>query len=401
MKSDAPSLRFEKFIKAPVKDAYRAFTKQAAVCEWLCNVACIDLKSQTRLYLWWDTGYYACGEFIKVVPEKELIFSWLGREDPGKTRVRVIFKSVDSGTQVVIEHRGMKDTPKWAPSFEKIKHGWELALNNLVCILETGQDLRIVNRPMIGINVGEFSPEIASKIGVPVDQGTLVEGTIEGMGAQKAGLQNNDVLVEVDGKPVSGYHSLTSILLPKKAGDSVNISFFRGHEKLSASMELSLRPVPEIPATADDLAQALTQIYDHGDQALESALAGVTEDEASFKMSPGDWSAKEVLAHLIHTERDWQFGIQKWIAGEDAGYVANLDSRVRATVAAYPNIFDLVLELKRAEAETVAMLRNLPEDFTAQKDSYWLMAYQQLQFKSHIFEHADQIKAAVAAARSK
>ncbi len=82
MKSDAPSLRFEKFIKAPVKDVYRVFTKQSGITEWLCNMATIGVKGQTNLYLWWDSGYYVCGEFIKVVPEKELIFSWLGREDP-------------------------------------------------------------------------------------------------------------------------------------------------------------------------------------------------------------------------------------------------------------------------------------------------------------------------------
>ncbi len=401
MKSDAPSLRFEKFIKAPVKEAYRLFTKQAGICEWLCNMASIDIKSQTRLYLWWDSGYYACGEFIKVVPEKELIFSWLGREDPGKTRVRVTFKPVDSGTQLVVEHRGMKDTPKWASSFEKIKHGWELALNNLVCILETGQDLRIVNKPMIGINIGEFSPEIAQKIGVPVDQGVLVEATIEGMGAQQGGLQKNDVLVEADGKPLSGHHSLTPILLAKKAGDKVNLRFYRGPKKLTANLVLSFRPVPDLPATYVELAQACTQIYEQGDQALASALEGVTEEEASFKTSPDDWSAKEVLAHLIHTERDWQFGIQKWIVGEVLIDGTNLDSRVRATIAAYPTIPDLLLELKRAETETVAMLRNLPEDFTAQKDSYWLLAYQQVQFKGHIDEHVDQIKAVVTAARSR
>ncbi len=401
MKSDAPSLRFEKFIKASTKDVYRVFTTQSGIIEWLCNLAVIDMKNQTRLYLWWDSGYYVCGEFLRVVPEKELVFSWLGREDPGKTRVRVTLKAVDSGTHVVIEHRGMKDTPKWASSFEKIKHGWELALNNLVCILETGQDLRIVNRPMIGINVGEFSPEIAEKIGVPVTEGVLVEGTINGMGAQKSGLQKNDVLIEVDGEHPSGFNSLTPILLSKKAGDKVNVTFYRGSEKLTATLELSLHPAPEIPATPAELAQVTSQIYEEGDLAMESALDGVSDEEASFKITPGDWSAKEVLAHLIHNERDWQYSIQRWIIGRDSEYAQNLDSRNRATVAAYPTVPDLLLELKRAEFETVAMIRNLPEDFCAQKDSFWLMAYQQLQFKGHTFEHVDQVKAAVAAARTK
>ncbi len=401
MKSDAPSLRFEKQIKVPVKDVYRVFTKQSALAEWLCNVASVDVAAQTRLYLWWDTGYYVCGEFIKVVPEKELIFSWLGREDPGKTRVRVTFKAVDSETHLVVEHRGMKGSPNWAETVQRMRHGWEMALNNLVCILENGQDLRIVNKPMIGINIGEYSPEIAYKLGVPTMQGVLIEGAIDGMGAQKSGLQTNDVLVEVDGKSLLGYHSLTPILLQKKAGDTVEITYYRGPQKLTATLELSIRPLNEIPATPVELIQIVVQIYEQGDRALAMALEGVTEDEASFKMSPKDWSVKEVLAHLIHTERDWQFSVQRWIISEETGYSPNLENRVRATVAAYPTIHDLLLELTRAEAETVEMLRNLPEEFLAQKDSFWVLAYQQVQFKGHNAEHVDQINAAVVAARAR
>ncbi len=401
MKSDTPSLRFEKMIKAPVKDVYRVFTKQSAITEWLCNVASIDVTSLTRLYLWWDTGYYACGEFIKVVPEKELIFSWLGRDDPGKTRVRVTLKAVDSATHLVVEHRGVRDTPKWAASLQKIRRGWELALDNLVCILENGQDLRIVNKPMIGINIADFSPEIAQKIGVPVDRGVLLEGAIEGMGAQRSGMQKNDLMVEVDGKPLTGYHSLTPILLSKKAGDKVDVTYYRGAKKLTATLELSTRPTPEIPTTPAELSQVVTMIYEQGDQALESVLEGVSEQEATFKVAPGEWNVKEVLAHLIHTERDWQYAIDKWIVGEDSGFAPNLDARIRATVAAFPTIPDLMQELRRSESETIELLRNLPDEFVAQKDSYWVLAYNQVQFKGHTAEHVAQINAAVSAARAR
>ncbi len=401
MKSDTPSLRFEKNIKAPVKDVYRVFTKQAAITGWLCSMASIDVDMQTRLYLWWDNGYYTCGEFIKVTPEKELIFSWLGKEDPGKTRVRVTFKPADSGTHLVIEHRGMKDTPKWQPTVKQIQHGWEVALDNLVSILENGQDLRIVNRPMVGINLDEFTAEKAAKLGVPVNRGILIDGTMEGMGAQRCGLQKNDVMVEIDGHRLLGPHALNPILRGKKAGDTVEIVFYRGPQKHAVTLDLSPRPVLEIPGDQTELAQWVAQMFEEGDQAMEGALEGVTEAEASFKPSLTSWNVKEVLAHLIHTERDWQFAIQRWLINEEANYVPNVESRIRSTVAIYPTVPDLFLELKRAEAETVEVLRNLPKDFTAQKDSFWAMAYNQVQFKGHSMEHVDQVKADVAEARKR
>lgn len=399
--SESPSLRLEKDIKAPVKEVYRAFTKQSTITEWLCNTASIDITMLTRLYLWWDNGYYTCGEFLKVVPDKEIIFSWLGRDDPGKTRVRVTFKPVDSGTHLILEHRGMKEDEKWKSTVEQIRHGWEIALNNLVSILETGQDLRIINRPMLGINMDDFSPDIAAAMGIPVFQGVRLEGVVEGMGAEKSGLRKDDVLVEIGGKPVLGYHSLASVLLGKKAGQKVDIVYYRGPEKHTATLVLSPRPIPEVPTTPSELAQAVAELYEQGDQLLAAALQGISEEEASFKVSLVDWSAKEVLAHLIHTERDWQFQIQKWMLSDDSGFAPNLDSRIKATVKVFPTIPDLTLELKRAETETVELLRNLPGEFVAQKDTFWLLAYNQVQFKSHTSEHAEQINAAVAAARKK
>jgi uncharacterized protein YndB with AHSA1/START domain len=400
MKIGSSSLRFEKKIKAPLKDVYRAFTNQAAIEEWLCSAALVDPAQKTKLYLWWDRGYYTCGEFLKAVPYKEIYFTWSGKDEPAKTRVHVSLKRSESGTQLILEHRGIRPTPKWQTAREQIKKGWETALENLVSILETGIDLRLINKPMLGINLQDFSPEIAASLGIPVSQGVRLEGVMEGMGAQKAGLQKDDVIVEVAGSETLGFHSLSGILLARKAGDTIEVAYYRGNQKKVVTVELSQRPTPMVPASPAELAQIVEEMYTEGDSILASAMENVTESEASFKPGPGEWSVREVIAHLIHNERDLQNGMHKWLANESVQFPPNIQTRIDATVAVFPTVPDLVQALNLAEAESLEFVRRLPETFTAQRDSYWFLAYNLLQFTGHLKEHTEQIRAILAKARS-
>jgi uncharacterized protein YndB with AHSA1/START domain len=401
MKNEAPSLFFERKIKAPVKDVYRAFTNEATITEWMCNAAQVDANLKTRLYFWWNTGYYTCGEFTKVVPNKEVVFTWLGKNDPGKTRVRVTFKQEVSHTHLTIEHRGIKNSARWAAALQQIQRGWEVALENLVSIMETGRDLRIINQPMMGVNLDEFTPEIAARLKIPASQGVRLSGVIDGMGAQKCGLMKDDVLVEGEGMPIVGYSSLAAILQGRKAGEKITIDFYRGPAKKSVVMELSPRPVPVVPSSCAELVQAVEEIYAQGDRTLEEALQGVTDQEATFRPGPEEWNVYEVLAHLIHTERDLQVAIHKWVLNENFISPNNLRARLEATIAVHPTLADLRAELRRSEAETLAFLRSLPEEFSIRKDSFWYMAFTLLQSNYHPLEHAKQIQAAVADARKR
>jgi uncharacterized protein YndB with AHSA1/START domain len=386
-------------IKASAKDVYRAFTNQVAVENWLCNNALVDAVQKTKLYFWWDNGYYTCGEFLKTIPNKEIIFSWRGRNDPGKTRVRVTLKQSGPDTVLTLEHRGIKPTPKWQNAQQEIKQGWETALENLVSILETGKDLRYINKPLLGINLQDYSPEIAAKLGVPLNEGVRLEGVMDGFGAKESGLQKDDVLVELNGKPITGYHGLTGILAKEKPGEIIEVGYYRGKEKKTTSVKLSPRPVPNVVFSLPEMVQIVESMYAEGDQFLADTVGSVTESEAVFKPHPTEWNIREVVAHLIHNEQDWHLAIHKLLADEPFFYPPNVQARIEATVAVYPTIPELMNVFKMAEAETLALLRRLPDEFVSQKDKYWFLFYNQLQFNGHLKEHLMQINDILTAIR--
>jgi hypothetical protein len=128
----------------------------------------------------------------------------------------------------------------------------------------------------------------------------------------------------------------------------------------------------------------------------------VPETEADREPAAGEWSAKETLAHLIQTERNWIANLDDVVGGYERlsdDWGGNLDTHIKATVLAYKNALGMLDELKRLADETVAFLAALPPEFSARKCSYYLAALQMLQAQSHTFSHVEQIKSAIAAVR--
>jgi uncharacterized protein YndB with AHSA1/START domain len=396
-------IKFETYIPAAPAQVYYALTNASALREWLCDLATVDPRPGGRLYLYWNSGYYSSGEYTAVEAGKSVAFIWCGRGDPGRSQVSFSVEPQESGTRLTLEQSLPDDGGEWEKVVFEVDKGWRDSLENLASVLETGKDLRYINRPMLGITLSDFNAEQAEKLGVPVTQGLRIDSVVEGMGAHAAGLRANDVIVRVGGQDTINFFAVPTIMAGKRAGERVQVEFYRGPELKTVQMELSHRPLPEIPPTPEALAQVVKKLDARCIASLEETFAGVSEAEAGFRPAGNEWSAKEILAHLIHGERYTQFdltdrvtGFERW--ADDWG--GNPDIQVQATVAAYSTVADLLDELKRAYAETVALLARLPQGFVERRGSYWQVAYNNIQDNTHLDGHLEQIKAAIRAARS-
>ena len=387
---------------APPAQLYRAFTNSTFLREWLSDVATTAPRPGGYLFLAWNDGYYASGQFTSLAENEQVAFSWQGSNMPAPTQVNVRLNPAGEGTLLHLTHSALGEGDAWAGIAAQVQKGWQQSLENLASVLTTGEDLRFTRRPMLGIIIGEFNPETAARLGVPVSEGTRLDSVVEGMGAAAAGLQSDDVIVAVDGLPTTDFPSLTNALQAHRAGDTVEVAFYRGPDRLTTAMTLSGRPLPAIPATAGELASIAHHRYDAEEADLATLLADVSETEASTRPGPGQWHIKDVLAHLIHSERGWHTWMDGLIGGQEPWYDdfgGNNDARITATVAAYPTLADLLTELQRAHTESVALLANLPAGFMDHKGSYWRLAYAVLEPAYHQQTHLAQMQEILAAAR--
>lgn len=401
------SFVFTKKVDAPIELIYQAFTSATALREWLCDVSTTNPEEDGRIYLAWYHGYFASGHFIELVPNEKIVFSWIGKEEPDWTQVEVTISSLENedGYMVELRHSGIGDGAAWEKAREEIANGWKLGMENLKSTLEEGRDLRVMDRPLIGIypeDIESLTVNAREKLKLPVDYGVLVTDIVPEYGAEQAGIHSNDVIVAIEGEKVDRIRTLGVIINEYSVGDKIEVEVYRGVEKLSFNVETMAQKSEALPDSPEELAKQIEAGVTNALQALEKSLEGVTDAEASYSPGPEEWSAKETIVHLIHNERDLHGWINDLISGQERFYdewPGDRLFRIRATLTTYPQISDLMVELRRSLKETVASVAFIDSEFTARKASYWRLGMALLGAPKHIQEHIQQIEDNVRAAR--
>jgi len=403
MADDSDTLTFERTIAANPAEVYRAFTSSTALREWLCDTATTSPRPNGHLFVGWNDGYYATGHFTELLQNRVICFTWQGRGEPQPSRVHVAIEPGNGGTAIVLEHSGIGQGPEWGDKTAEFDRAWRRSLENLDSVLTSGEDLRVTRRPMLGVLLAGFDAADAARLGVPVIEGVRLSGVVPGLGADTAGLRQDDVIVGIDDKPTADVAGLRGALQARQVGDSVRVEFYRGGERQVLPMILSGRKIPDIPRTAPELLARVVERYARDEAALDATLTGVSDMEAAYRPGPEEWNVKQVMAHLIQGERYNQQWIGELIGDLEAVYdsdAGNQELRLNATIHAFPTLADMVAELKRLNAETMALIEGLPEDFVLRRRTYWRLARTLLdESYSHISDHLSQMRAAVAAAR--
>jgi len=111
-----------------------------------------------------------------------------------------------------------------------------------------------VIRAWIGIRGRSLNARLAEYLDLPVDSGLLVERVFEGSSADLAGIRGGnrrvlagntaiiiggDVLVSMDGQPVTRERDIFRIKEGKRPGDKMEFIYYRGNEKMVQTIELA------------------------------------------------------------------------------------------------------------------------------------------------------------------
>lgn len=113
-----------------------------------------------------------------------------------------------------------------------------------------------VQHPFIGVIGETVTPELAKSRKLGVDQGALVVDFTAGSPAKTAGIKTGDVIVSVDGKPVTSMDDLVLQVRQHAVGESVNVEIYRNGQKQTLQVKvgekpsgLNVSPSPSTPTT--------------------------------------------------------------------------------------------------------------------------------------------------------
>jgi S1-C subfamily serine protease len=131
--------------------------------------------------------------------------------------------------------------------------GFAIPINTAKAVIDDFARYGRVRRPTLDIETLPIGPDIAEQIGLPADYGVLIERTLPGGAAEKAGLhggtqrlyQGNtpvmlggDLIVNLDGREIQTPQDLSAALNLHRAGDTVTITVFRGQRRMSFKVVL-------------------------------------------------------------------------------------------------------------------------------------------------------------------
>lgn len=118
-------------IATGIKRAYAAWADPALLSRWFTTTARRDFQVGGR----YENSDGDSGEFLKIVPNRLIRFTWENKQPQPESRVNVEFSQQgENCTAVRLTHEKLK-TKKDA---DKLKQGWSWAMDSLKSFLETG-----------------------------------------------------------------------------------------------------------------------------------------------------------------------------------------------------------------------------------------------------------------------
>ena len=105
--------------------------------------------------------------------------------------------------------------------------GFAIPINMAKDIAPQLQDKGHVTRGWLGVSIQEMTPELAKSMGLKEKKGALVAQVVTGSPAEKAGIEQGDVIVAFDGKEVADSKDLPRIVASTPVGKSVTVKLSR------------------------------------------------------------------------------------------------------------------------------------------------------------------------------
>jgi len=124
--------------------------------------------------------------------------------------------------------------------------GFAIPINEAKSAIESIKKTGKIVRPYLGVRYQTVTPEIAKANNLSVDYGAIVlRGTgltafavVPGSPADKAGIVENDIILEVNGDKIDADHSLVSLIQQYQVGDEVELKVLSKAKEKTVKVKL-------------------------------------------------------------------------------------------------------------------------------------------------------------------
>ncbi|XLQ20107.1 MAG: S1C family serine protease [Candidatus Moraniibacteriota bacterium] len=117
--------------------------------------------------------------------------------------------------------------------------GFAIPINQVMKLIEDVKDDGRISKPFVGVRYVIMTPEIKKELNIPYDEGILIVrgqnivdfAVLPGSPADKAGIVEYDVILEVNGEKITKDNSLSKIIRGYSVGEEINLKIWHGGEE--------------------------------------------------------------------------------------------------------------------------------------------------------------------------
>ena len=120
--------------------------------------------------------------------------------------------------------------------------GFAINIDDAKIVVAQLMERGYVERGFLGIAPFNISLGLADQLGVPVTEGILLVRVVPDSGAAKAGLREEDVIVQMGGEAIRNTGELSKFMIANLPGETVTIVFFRGADRKTTQATLGEHP---------------------------------------------------------------------------------------------------------------------------------------------------------------
>lgn len=118
--------------------------------------------------------------------------------------------------------------------------GFAIPISSATTIIDQLIEFQSVKRPYIGIYGSSVDSTTAKRYNLP--EGIYVESVEEGSSAEKAGLQQADIITAIEGQEVKSVNELNKVKYTYNIGDTITLKVYRSGEYIDIQILLSEQP---------------------------------------------------------------------------------------------------------------------------------------------------------------
>ena len=171
----------------------------------------------------------------------------------------------------------------------------DMARNVMQQIVDHGK----VIRGHLGVMIQGVDPDMARQFGLSQGGGALVGDVTPGSPAAKAGLQRGDVILALNGKPVSGPDELSLRISETAPGTPVHLKIFRNGQSQDVTVTLNeLTEKEEQAATGESAGAALTGVQVENLSQQDAQQLGLPANTQGVVVTQVDPSSQAAAADL-------------------------------------------------------------------------------------------------------